>query len=118
MPAKRIDEYCKGAAGSRETVDFEVYPIPSEQSHAAKNADNKKAKHKAAMQIDPKHHDRRQQKASRSFQAFSVENDAKQHGRNVWRSGEINVRGYRKRGIKQAREENGNTNRGCRGSAA
>ena len=56
------------------------------------------------MQIDPKDHHRRQQKPSRSFQTFSVENDAKQHGGGVWRSGEIDIRGRRKRGVKQAAE--------------
>ena len=57
MPAKWIDERCNKATGPRETVDLEIYPIPSEQSHAAENADNKKTEQKAAMQIDPKDHD-------------------------------------------------------------
>jgi hypothetical protein len=118
MPAERIDKYCNKATGSRETVDFKIYPIPSEQSRAAKNANNKKTKHKAAMQISPKGHNYRQQKASRSFQAFSVENYAKQHGGSVRRSGEINIWGRRKRGVKQTRGENGYTNCNCRGSAA
>jgi hypothetical protein len=113
MPAERIDKYCNKATDSRETVDFKIYPIPSEQSRAAKNANNKKTKQKATMQISPKDHNYRQQKTSRSFQAFSVENYAKQHGRSVWRSGEINIWGRRKSGVKQARGENGNANRNC-----
>jgi hypothetical protein len=60
MPAEGIDEYCNEATNSRETVDFEICPIPSEQSRAAKNADDKKTKQKAAMQINPKDHHRRQ----------------------------------------------------------
>jgi hypothetical protein len=113
MPAERIYKYCNKATDSRETVDFKIYPIPSEQSCAAKNANNKKTKQKATMQISPKDHNYRQQKTSRSFQAFSVENYAKQHGRSVWRSGEINIWGRRKSGVKQARGENGNANRNC-----
>src|ERR1035438_767028 len=118
MPAKRIDKYCNEATDSRETVDFKIYPIPSEQSRAAKNADNKKTKQKAAMQINPKDHHRRQQKPTRSLQTFSVEYYAKQHSRSVWRSGEINIRRRRKRGVEQTRGKNGNTNSNCRGSAA
>ena len=49
MPAARIDEYRKEATDSRETVDFKTGPIPSEQSRAAKNADNGKAKQEAAV---------------------------------------------------------------------
>ena len=60
MPAKRIDEYCNEATDRREAVDSEINPIPSKQGRAAKNANNEKAKQKAAMQIDPKHHDQRQ----------------------------------------------------------
>src|ERR1035438_6609185 len=103
MPAKRIDKYCNEATDSRETVDFKICPIPSEQSRAAKNADNKKTKQKAAMQINPKHHHRRQQKPSRSLQTFSVEYYAKQHGRSVWRSGEINIRSEERRVGKECR---------------
>ena len=113
MPAERIDEYCNKAADSGETVDSEIYPIPPEQSRAAKNADNKKTEQKAAMQIGPKDHDRWQQEPSRPFQTFAEENDAKQHGRSVWRSGEINIWGRRKRGVKQTRGEHGNTNCNC-----
>jgi hypothetical protein len=113
MQAKRIDKYCNKATDAREAVDFEIDPIPSEQSRAAKNANNKKTKHKAAMQISPKGHNYRQQKASRSFQAFSVENYAKQHSGSVRRSGEINIWGRRKRGVKQTRGENGYANCCC-----
>jgi hypothetical protein len=113
MQAKRIDKYSNKATDAREAVNFKIYPIPSEQSRAAKNANNKKTKHKAAMQISPKEHNCRQQKTSRSFQTFSVENYAKQHSGNVRRSGEINIWGRRKRGVKQTREENGNTNCNC-----
>jgi hypothetical protein len=113
MPAKRINKYCNKATDAREAVDFKIYPIPSEQSRAAKNANNKKTKHKAAMQISPKDHNYRQQKTSRSFQTFSVENYAKQHSGSVRRSGEINIWGRRKRGVKQTRGENGNTNCNC-----
>src|ERR1700687_4469653 len=116
MPAKRIDKYCNKATGSRQAVDSKIYPIASQQSRAEKNANNKKTKQKAAMQIDPKGHDHRQEKTSRSFQAFCVESYAKQHSAGVWRNGEINIRGRRKRGVKQAREEHGNTNCNCRGS--
>src|ERR1700733_8094882 len=116
MPAKRIDEYRDEATKSRKTVDLEVYPIPPEQSHTAKNADNKKTKQKAAMQIGPKHHHHRQQEPSRSFQTFNVENYAKQHGRGVRRSGDINIGGCRERRVKQTRGEYRNTNRDCRGS--
>jgi hypothetical protein len=112
MPAKRIDKYCDKAADSRETVDFKIYPIPSEQSHAAENANNKKAKQKATVQIGPKDHHHGQPNTSRSFQTFCVENYAKQHSRSVWRSGEINVwRSRFKSRVKQTRGENGNTNR-------
>src|SRR6267378_6017274 len=103
MPAERIDKYCNEATDSREAVDLEICPIPPEQSHAAKNADNKKTKQKAAMQIGPKDHHHRQQEPSRSFQTFCVENYAKQHGSRVWRGGEINIGGRRKRGVKQTR---------------
>ena len=103
MPAERIDKYCNEATNSREAVDFQICPIPSEQSRAAKNANNKKTKHKAAMQISPKGHHHRQQETSRSFQTFCEENDAKQHGGGVWRSGEINIRGRRKGGVEQTR---------------
>jgi hypothetical protein len=113
MPAKRIDKYCNKATDAREAVDLEIYPIPSEQSRAAKNANNKKTKQKAAMQISPKDHNHRQQKASRSFQTFSVKNYAKQHSGSVRRSGEINIWGRRKRGVKQTRGENGYTNCNC-----
>src|SRR5471030_453492 len=118
MPAKRIDEYCDKATGSREAVDSKIHPIPSQQSRAAKNADNKKTKQKSAMQIDPKEHDHRQQKTSRSFQAFCVENDAKQHRAGVWRNGKITIRSRCKGGVKQTRGEHGNTNCNRRGSAA
>ena len=70
------------------------------------------------MQIDPEEHQCRQQEASRSSQTFPVENYAKQHGGSVRRSGEIDIWRRRKGGIKQARGENGNTNRNRRGSAA
>src|SRR5882672_12963317 len=110
MPAKRIDKYCNKATDAREAVDLEIYPIPSEQSRAAKNANNKKTKHKAAIQISPKGHHHRQQKPSRSLQAFSVENYAKQHSGSVRRSGEINIWGRRKRGVEQTRRKNGNPN--------
>src|SRR5882724_7246121 len=118
MPAKRVDKYCKKATDRRETVVFKIHPIPPEQSHSAKNANNKKAKQKATVQINPKDHHHRQQKTSRSFQTFSVENYAKQHSGSVRRSGEINIWGRRKRGVKQTRGENGYTNCNCRGSAA
>jgi hypothetical protein len=118
MPAKRIDTYCNKATDAGEAVDFKIYPIPSEQSRAAKNANNKKTKHKAAMQIGPKDHNYRQQKTSRSFQTLAVENYAKQHSGSVRRSGEINIWGRRKRGVKQTRGENGYTNCNRRGSAA
>lgn len=118
MPAERIDEDCNEATGSREAVDFKIYPIPSEQSRAAKNANNKKPKQEATMQIGPKDHYYGQQKTSRSFQTFSVENYAKQHRRNIWRSGEIDIWGRRKSGVKQTRGKNRNTNCNCRGSGA
>src|SRR6266481_1201451 len=110
MPAKRVDKYCKKATDRRETIVFKIHPIPSEQSHSAKNANNKKAKQKATMQINPKDHHHRQQKTSRSFQTFSVENYAKQHSGSVWRSREIRIWGCRKSRIEQARRGDGNTN--------
>src|SRR5260370_41159890 len=110
MPAKRIDKYCNESTDSRQAVDFTICPIPSEQGRAAKNANNKKTEQKAAMQIGPKDHHHRQQKTSRSFQTFCVKNYAKQHRRSVWRSGEIDIWGGRKSGVKQTRGENGNTN--------
>src|SRR5882724_3341133 len=110
MPAKRIDECCNKATESRETVDFKVYPVPPEQSRAAKNTNNKKTKQKATMQIGPQDHNYRQQKTPRSFQTFSVEYYAKQHRRNVWRSGEIRIWERQKSGVKQTRGKNGNTN--------
>jgi hypothetical protein len=62
---------------SREAVGSKIHPIPPEQSRDAKNADNKKTKQKSAVQINPKGHDYRQRKTSRSFQTFCVENYAK-----------------------------------------
>src|SRR5258707_6702718 len=101
MPAKRINKCRDKATDSRETIDCKVDPIPPKQRHAAKNANNKKTKHKAAMQISPKGHHHRQQKTSRFFQTFCVENYAKQHRGSVWRSGEIAIWGRRKSGVKQ-----------------
>src|SRR5262249_28067430 len=118
MPAKRIDKYCDKATDPCETIDFEIAPIPSEQSCAAKDANDKKTDQKATVQISPKDHDHGQQKASRSFQAFCVENDAKQHRGCVWRSGEINVRRRDKRGVKQTGGEHGDTNCNCGCSGA
>src|SRR5258708_716833 len=100
MPAEWIDECCNKAADSRKNIDFKICPIPSKQCHAAKNTDSKKTKQKTAMQIGPQDHDYRQQKPSRSLQAFSVEYYAKQHRRNVWRSGEIDIWIRRKSGVK------------------
>src|SRR5258705_12063435 len=113
MQNKRNDKIIKKRTDAREGVDLKIYTIPYEQSRPAKNANNKKTKHKAAMQIGPKDHNCRQQKPSRSLQAFSVENYAKQHSRSVRRSGEINIWGRRKRGVKQRRGEYGYTNCGC-----
>src|SRR5437868_6306146 len=115
MPAERIDKRRNKAADPCETIDLEVRPIASEQSRAARNADDEKTNQKAAMQINPKKHDHRQRQTSRSLQTFSIENHAKQHGKRVWRSGEIDIGCRRERGIQQTRRENGNTNRGCRG---
>src|SRR5260370_5654943 len=103
MPTKRIEKDCNEATDSRQAVDFTICPIPSEQGRAAKNANNKKTEQKAAMQIGPKDHHHRQQKTSRSFQTFCVENYAKQHGISVWRSGEIDICGRRKTGVKERR---------------
>jgi hypothetical protein len=113
MQAKRIDKYCNETTDAREAVDFKIYPIPSEQSRATKNANNKQTKQKATMQICPKDHNQRQQKTSRSFQTFSVENYAKQHSGSVRRSCEINIWDRRKTGVEQTSGENGNTNCNC-----
>src|SRR6266436_4622235 len=107
MPAKGIDKCCNKATDSRENIDFKICQIPPKQCHAAKNTDNKKTKQKTAMQISPQDHDCGQQKPSRSFQAFFVEYYAKQHSRDVWRSGEINIWVRRKSGVKQTRGKNG-----------
>ena len=108
------------ATDSDEAIDSEIQPIASEQRDAAKNADNKKAEQKAAMQIGPQDHECRQQKASpRSFQAFSVEYDGEQHGGNIRRNGEIDIWVCgRESGIEQTRRQNGNANCNHRGSAA
>src|SRR5580704_607984 len=103
MPAERIDQRCNQAADSHETIDSKIYPIPSKQCNAAKDANNKKTEQKAAMQIDPQDHNCRQQKAPLSFQAFSVKHHGKQHGGNVWRGGEINIRVRLKGRVEQAR---------------
>jgi hypothetical protein len=118
MPAKRVDEYCDEATGSREAVDSKIYPIPPEQRSAAKDADNQKTQQEATMQVGPEHHEHGQQETSRSFQAFGVEDRAKQHGRSVWRGGEINIRGRGEGGIEQTRGKNRNANCNRRGSAA
>jgi hypothetical protein len=105
MPAKRIDKRRHKATDSDQAVDFEIHPIASEQRHAAKNTDNKQAEQKATVQIGPQDHKRRQQKvAPRSFQTFSVEYYGKQHGRNIRRSSEIDIRVRRRKSrIKQTR---------------
>jgi hypothetical protein len=104
VPAEGVNKRCNKAADPHETIDFKIYPIPSEQCHAAKNTNNKKTNQKAAMQISPQEHKCRQQKeALRSFQTLSIEYYAKQHRRNVWRGGEINIRVRRKGGVKQTR---------------
>ena len=118
VPAEWIDECCNEATESRETQDPEIFPIPPQQSRAAKHTNNQKTNQKTAMQIGPQDHDRGQQEAPRSLQTFRVENDAKQHRGRVWRSGEINIRRRRKGGIKQARGENGDANCNWRGSGA
>src|SRR3977135_783420 len=97
MPTKRIDKCCNKATHSRQTINFKICPIPSEQSRAAKKTNNKKTKQKTAVQISPQDHNYRQQKNCRqqeklsSLQTFSIEYHAKQHCRNVWRSGEVNI---------------------------
>src|ERR1700719_3108358 len=101
MPAERIDKYRNETADSRQAVDFEICPIPPEQRHAAKHANNKKTKQKAAMEIGPKDHHQRQHNPSRSFQTFCVKNDAKQHCGSVWRNREINIRWRCKRWVKR-----------------
>src|ERR1700730_9921993 len=103
MPAERINKCCNKATDSRESIDFKIYTIPSKQNRATENPNNKKTKQKAAMQISPQDHNRRQQKTLRSFQTFSVEYYAKQYSTNVWRSGEINIWVRRKSGVKQTR---------------
>src|SRR5580692_10185533 len=103
MPAKRINKCRDKATNSRETIDFKIHPIPSKQCHSAKNTNNKKTKQKPAMQISPQDHNCGQQKPSRSFQTFSVEYHGKQHRRDVWRNGEINIRIRRESGVKQTR---------------
>jgi hypothetical protein len=101
MPAERIDKYSNKATDSDQAIDFKIYPIPSEQSRATKNTNNKKTNQKATMQISPKDHHHRQQKTSRSFQTFCVEDYAKQHSGNVWRGGEISIWERQKSGVKQ-----------------
>src|ERR1700676_63370 len=64
MPAERIDKYSNKATDSHETIDLKIYPIPSEQSRAAKNSNNKKTNQKAAMQITPKTNNHRKKNPS------------------------------------------------------
>src|SRR6476620_3964111 len=97
MPAKRINKRRDKATNSHEAIDFEIHPIAPKQGHAAKNTNNK-TDQKATMQIGPQDHDCRQQKATLcSFQTFSVEYYGKQHGRNIRRSGEIDIRVRRRK---------------------
>src|ERR1700683_5761136 len=104
MPAERRNKRCHKATDSHETIDFELGPIPREQRYAAKSADDKKTKRKAAVQIGPQdHHCRWQNNAPRSFQTLHVEYYGKHHRGNVWRSGQINIRERLKSGVKQTR---------------
>ena len=115
-PAKRIDEGRDETAQPRKREDSDTDPVPSEQGHTAERANDQQAEQEAAMQIGPKDHDHRQQEPSRSLQAFAVEDDGKQHRGRVRRGGDIDIRGRRERGVKQAREKDGNANGGCRGA--
>src|ERR1700751_940977 len=103
MPAKRINNCRDEATDTHETIDLETHPITFKQRHAAKNTNNNQTKQKTTMQISPQDHDCRQQKnPPRSFQTFAAEYYSKQHRRNVWRSGQINIRVRRREGgIKQ-----------------
>jgi hypothetical protein len=120
MPAEGINKRRDKATAPHQTIDSKIHPIALEQRHAAKNADNKQTKQKSAMQISPQDHDCGQQKNTlRSFQTFAVEYYGKQHRRNVWRSGEIDIRvRRRKSGIKQTRGQNGNADRNRGGAVA
>src|SRR5581483_7494141 len=63
MPAEWIDEGRRKASDAGETEIFEIHPVPAEQRHAAKQADDQETHHEAAVQVGPKDHEWRQQTA-------------------------------------------------------
>jgi len=114
VPAERVDECRRETSDSGKRIDPEIGPGAPEQGYAEEHADHEEPEQEAAVQIGPKRHQRRKHEPPRSPQAFTVEDDAKQHRARVRRHREIDVRRRFVSGIEQASQKHGNAHRDWR----